>query len=262
MIEFMTMRRKIATICVLILVGVLVILGLQSKGGVETAEPVAPSPTPPSLKKVNFGNTDYAYEAIRVESGAGLELIPNFKERLGTEEIIERHKCKEAVSGGFYGEDNKPLGLFMVGERKLGGPRESQLFNGFVWADEGDVIGVGYERPEGKVRFILQTGPVVFDNGEKSELELFGDKMARRVMVGVTGEKRAVFLAVFDPETAVLGPRLVDLPGIVESLNETQKLDLVNVVNLDGGRASAFYASGLTLREVTPVGSLFCVRGD
>jgi hypothetical protein len=67
-------------------------------------------------------------------------------------------------------------------------------------------------------------------------------------------------LAIYDQFTPLLGPTLEELPGILEKFSKDKNLNLIYVLNLDGGAHSAFISDLATLTEVSPAGSFFCVK--
>mgnify|MGYP001590102184 CR=1 FL=1 len=80
-------------------------------------------------------------------------------------------------------------------------------------------------------------------------------------MVGVvTDEDRLVFLSFYNPISYYLGPNLEDLPGLLKSFEKETGIQIKDAINLDGGTASAFYAEGVSLTELRPIGSYFCAR--
>ena len=89
------------------------------------------------------------------------------------------------------------------------------------------------------------------------------DKAARRIVIGKTQANEIYLLAITDEANVNSGPQLADLPTIFHELNQNPILNLkskfLNLINLDGGSASAFYAeNGATLTELTSVGSFLC----
>lgn len=235
---------------------------MRAPGRVDIPQPTPAQSLGSQIKTIDFQGQKYGYEVIKVSTPAALTLIPNFQEKLITEELIAKNTCASAVSGGFYTEDAKPLGLFILGKNTLSKVKKSTLFNGFFWMGSNNHVGIDYDLPVGTdFRFALQSGPIVLYQGKPIILKLSSDKPARRILVGVDKQKTMFFIIVYNPDVTVLGPNLTDLPGIVGEISTTQDLELDSAINLDGGRASAFYTSELTLAESNPVGSLFCLTG-
>lgn len=85
------------------------------------------------------------------------------------------------------------------------------------------------------------------------------DKQARRVVAGVTGENKLIFLVFYDNNQYYSGPYLNDLPDLVDKTGKSLDLNIADAINLDGGSASAFISDDIKLTELTPVGSFFCI---
>ena len=79
-------------------------------------------------------------------------------------------------------------------------------------------------------------------------------------MLVATNEKgHVVFLVIYKKQSVFDGPHLKDLPTILDLFQQNKKIILKDVLNLDGGSASAFYTEGFKLKEIKPLGSYFCV---
>ena len=57
-----------------------------------------------------------------------------------------------------------------------------------------------------------------------------------------------------------LGQIFHNLPGIIAKLNVKEEMGLADVINLDGGSASALVTPEFSLSEASPVGSFFCAK--
>ena len=91
-------------------------------------------------------------------------------------------------------------------------------------------------------------------DGKKLKLAIVKDEYARRMIAGISSKDTMIFMTIFIPEAKVQGPKLADLPDILERSN----LDMVSAINLDGGNASMFKNKNVFIQEISSVGSLFC----
>lgn len=209
-------------------------------------------------QKRNIIFDKWEYALINNISLTGLTLKPNFKNGLPSEELMNKYDCKYGVNGGFYTEDNKPLGFLRLSDEIISPVKNSRLFNGFIQLTQNNLtISDAVSSASGTM---LQTGPMLIQNNIVESLIIKNDKFARRMVMGKDRLDKPVFLAVFDPDADLSGPYLADLPKIIKEISERENLGITAAVNLDGGRASAFYGSGKILKEFDPVGSWWCVK--
>ncbi|MEK7165633.1 MAG: phosphodiester glycosidase family protein [Patescibacteria group bacterium] len=257
----------------LIITALLVILGIFILKNRETnyqpiRKPLAtatlkPDPSP---LKLNYNNRDYAVYLQKIEPDKVI-LIPNFTEKKSAATLMKEFKCKYGVNGGFYTPDHKPLGVFHAGEFDQRKSHNESLFNGYVHKPAGGSLHIGSEYIPNfrdiSIEFIFQSGPLFTP---QTKLKMQNDELARRMLIGKTGQEEYFFLAVTEAGNVNSGPYLADLPQILTLFNNSQPASpagkqLTTLLNLDGGSASAFRDDvGVTLGELTPIGSFLCGR--
>ena len=205
--------------------------------------------------EIPYGQSTYVlyYSPI---SKRGIEVIPNFSDKLDAESLSEKNKCMIASNGGFYTTNDTPLGLFKINNTVIGSEKkETNLINGFFYLDDSGNPHIDRAYPN-NAPTVIQTGPF-FSAG--NTVSTTNDKPARRVVIieAISGEY--YIAAITTKETTMSGPFLSDLPVILFSITEPFKV--LRAVNLDGGAAS-FYKdeSGFSLSELTHVGSMICVK--
>lgn len=231
--------------------------------GVTTTIPTptaTPIPEPPQVHSVETVAGRYAYSFFKVNDPESLSLIPNFTRPKDSSTLITDNSCKYAVNGGFYDKQNKPLGYFETDQKRIGVKLDSDLVNGFVWGDASGAAVISSDLPRVKFRFALQTGPMLIFSGQTLPLTIHNDTHARRMAVAKNTGNNLFFFTVYSEDSVYGGPLLSELPNVIQSISEQEKLGIADVINLDGGSASAFYNNDTTLTELTPVGSLFCLR--
>jgi uncharacterized protein YigE (DUF2233 family) len=222
---------------------------------------LAPTQVTKSEKTISFANETYAYSYIRVASTSDISLIPNFEYKTDIKTLAQSNGCATAINGGFYDSSGKPLGYFFTDNRTFGQQIPSLLVNGYFWVDAAGVAGISTKLPENIFyRFALQSGPLLIVNNKILPLAINNDEHARRMVVGITSDNQLIFLSVYSGDSVYLGPLLSDLPSAVSFISSKENLGLADALNLDGGSASAFYNADTSLSELTPVGSIFCIK--
>jgi len=223
-----------------------------------TASVTPMAPLVSAVKTIQTFDAKFAYEFFWADSGK-IHLIPNYSTHLESARVIADNKCTGAINGGFYAQDNQPLGLVLADSTEISRVRQSQLFNGFFSIDNHGQSLIAVTYPE-DAKIIMQSGPTLITAGKVVDLVLNDDKLARRMVVATTNDNSVLFLTVYHPQTELAGPLLDELPSIIKSIADQENISINSALNLDGGRASSFYSNNLTLTELTPVGSLFCVK--
>lgn len=187
-----------------------------------------------------------------------LSLHSNLEEKLGATDFKEKYNCKAVVNGGFFNEENEHIGLFIEDGRLIQKEQSNSLFNGFFSATNRNAT-ITTDRPTGP-RFALQTGPILIKDSQVYTLKLVRDEKARRMVAAITKDGMVVFITFYDASNLTSGPKLVELPELVEKLNEENNLNIVDAINLDGGNHSAFITNEVQLTDVQTPGSYFCVK--
>ncbi len=226
----------------------------------STSLPAAPQTTVPTYKIVEYQDASYGYGIFSVSENQKLKLIPNYDVQEASEKLIAENNCSLAINGGFYAQDNTPLGLVLADSTEFSKARSSDLFNGFlsVSADDHNLISDTYP---GSAKIILQSGPRLIINQKIVNLNLHDDKLARRTVAATTAAGQLVFMTIFHSQTEMSGPLLENLPTLVQMVASREQLQINEAVNLDGGNASMFHSPALSLAEVNSIGSMFCVQG-
>lgn len=213
----------------------------------------------------NYYDFDYSGKKARivwmtVSDTQKISLLANFAEKLPATKLAEENSCTLAINGGFYTKEGSPTGLFITDGRAVENFAANSLTNGIFSINYALTPRITRAVPQDSLKIAVQSGPIVFENGSPAKLSMIRDEEARRVLIGVTGENKAMFMAIYFPDSTFNGPRLSDVPEILNTFNIKSNLFLADAVNLDGGSASTFLYKGLHLTEASPVGSMFCVK--
>lgn len=215
------------------------------------------SPTPSANNSkgtiIEYDDKSYLIYLQKIEQPKNLKLIPNFSEKKTAKKIMQEDNCRFGANAGFYTQDAKPLGLYYVNGQYLNQNLHNvALFNGYVYQLTNGELHISNQLPTQDFEFAFQSGPrFMLDQ----KLNITIDEPDRRVLLGETEFNDFYFLALTETENSNSGPLLNDLPKLL------QKAPVVftQVINLDGGSASAFFQeTGTKLQEIVPVGSFLC----
>jgi uncharacterized protein YigE (DUF2233 family) len=246
-------------------IGIVLLLVLWRATGEPAAPRVLPTPVPTStphvpsaLPTISFEGKTFSFSFFPVPANSSLVLIPNFKDRKSFETITSTNGCTAAINGGFYQENNTPLGWFVAEGKTIAPPVSSTLFNAFLRITRDGAVTI--EGEASSAYYGLQAGPRLLEDAEPRTLRIRNDEPARRSVVGTTSEGQTILLIIFSPEQVFEGPYLEDLPEIVTLISTKQALAIKDAMNLDGGSASAFYSEETRLGELTYVGSVLCAK--
>lgn len=241
-------------IIILISIGIFYFFSLN-----DYESPIAPlspttAPAPENSVLVDFNSQSYRIYYTKL-SGKKISLIPNFDTQQDALTVAQENNCASATSGGFYTENNKPLGFFKVDGTVISAAvSDTKLLTGYFYLDEQGDPKITYQIPA-NYSTAFQTGPyIIYDK----PFSTVNDKQARRIVIVETDQQDYYSTAIILEGDELYGPTLRDLPPILFSI-ETP-FTVSRALNLDGGKASFYFNGETTLSELTPVGSVMCIR--
>ena len=212
------------------------------------------SPSPVQSISVSYRGNEYVLYYSNI-SNKNIAIISNFSDQKSALAISKENNCAVASNGGFYTENDKPLGLFKV-DGKVVSPEKTvtSLINGYLYIDAEYNPHISRSYPD-NAPSIIQSGPFYSSN---SVISTVNDKPARRVVIAETATGAYYLLAITAKGLTTSGPLLSDIGAILFSITDPFKI--ASAVNLDGGAASYYRGSdGYELNELTHVGSVICV---
>lgn len=209
---------------------------------------------------LEWKGSDIRAHYFQVKEVSKIRLLANFAEKKTSREIFEEEDCLALVNGGFYTPESTPTGLFISEAVQIKSFVVSQLSNAVFSVNDFETPRITRMPPEDPLRLAVQAGPLLVENGNIQDLKLVRDEQARRVVVGVTGSNETVFVVFYNQASTFTGPRLDDLPELLVAFQQKAGLSLADVMNLDGGAASSFITQDVSLLEVSPIGSYFCIK--
>lgn len=208
---------------------------------------------------INFNNSLYRVNWYEVNNIDNLTLTVN-SGKYTSSEFIKNNNCKFLSSGGYYKSDFSPTGFLISEYKEMSSFVASSLADGIFSVNDFATPRITRSVPRDRLRLALQAGPFLKENGEYINLSLRNDEEARRVVVGVTGENKAIFMIIYNPNSALIGPFLKDLPQVISEFEKETGITFADLVNLDGGSPTVFATESKNLPESTLVGSFFCIK--
>lgn len=216
------------------------------------------------IAEVKISKKNYKVLMLKINPGDKFTLIPNFREKIIPDTLVSENNCRAAVNGGFYKENETPLGLMIIKGNELGKPAVSRTANAFFWQDNNFQLDFAKYPPADTsyLDFIFQTGPLITLGNRK--LSTTRDEYARRSLIGRDTNNNYYLLSVIAADNTFSGPFLSEIPLIFNSAAVKNIVEFNEVLNLDGGSASFYYSTDgqetLTLSALSPVGSLLCLQ--
>ena len=211
------------------------------------------------IQHYEFEGTNIVATWFSVNDASNIKLYPNYKDQITSSEAREKYSCISLVSGGFYDENNSPIGLFVSEGEMLSKQVNNSTFNGYFSVDDDGNAKITSWVPN-DVRIGLQTGPLLVYEGNLQNLKLARDKEARRVVLAQSETDKLYFIVIYDSESFYQGPKLDELPEMIKEIEDQIGERITEAINLDGGAASSFYTKDFGLTELSFVGSFFCMK--
>lgn len=209
-------------------------------------------------QRLKTSENSFDYYFVVFDNLTKLRLIDN-ENQSAASKVFADNGCIAGINGGFYGKDNEPLGFLVSDGIEVAKEQKSDLLNGYIWLSDLGGFGITQSLPESKFELALNTGPLLYLEGNLQQLEIVADKMARRSIIGTLSDNSLFFLTVFDSQSVYLGPKLSELPKTLEQIAEKEGWQIIEAINLDGGTASAYKDQDNSLWEFKPVRSVFCL---
>lgn len=249
----------------LILVGLAVVFFVVSTSLDKTK---TPNPSPKSTKqdvKVNqldlpYNKATYRVNWAHIPVPRNIFIGTNLDEKKTAKSVYDENQCQALINGGFYTQNNDYIGLLYVDSKKLSNESQDSFFNGVFYITKSGDVGIGSGVPLAQIKYALQSGPILVRYQAYQKLRINNDEHKRRMVVAITPKEEVLFLTIYDPLSGYLGPKLAEVPDILKKFAEIKDISLLDALNLDGGSASALYTSGVSLGEITHIGSYLCAR--
>ena len=197
---------------------------------------------------------------LKVQNSKNILLYPNFSESLTSDQAKENNLCSSLISGGFYTQENTPIGLFVTEGRQISSHAHNQLLNGVFSINYDQQPKITSFLPDENLRLGLQSGPILVKEVEIVDISQTNEESARRDVVAISEDDEIIFLVFYHEGSVFMGPKLTELPEAVLIVSEKIGLDVQYALNFDGGSASAFYSQDNKLTEITSIGSYFCIK--
>lgn len=224
----------------------------QSSNPIVKEPEIYPSVTQPTKNTFEGFRLDW----IEIDDIEKIELYSNLHQKLTTSQILSDGKCKYLVSAGFYTKEDNHIGLFISNNETLSNSINDDFFDGYFYITNNHPV-ISLSEPK-TANTALQSGPVVLVNNTFLDKNYPNDSFSRRIMVGTTRKGSVVFLVIYG-DNKIVGPKLSETKKIIENLESRTSLDLVSLINLDGGSHSAFLTDTISIPELSIIGGYFCI---
>ncbi|MDO8599984.1 MAG: phosphodiester glycosidase family protein [bacterium] len=216
------------------------------------------TPAPKNSPNIIDLDSNYRLTWVLEEDLSKLKLYSNLTQEKTAKKLYEEGNCKALVNGGFYSKEDTHIGLFVTSEGKLNDKSNNDLFDGFFTVNKG-IAAISNTPPTEEPTIALQAGPTLFRNSKPIVLSIKNDENERRTAVATTSKGDVIFLMFYNKESTYLGPKLEEVPELLNEFSRLTGIPITSALNLDGGTASAFYTDGVSLGELTKIGSYFCI---
>lgn len=207
--------------------------------------------------KTVFLDNDIVAAWYFIPTPLNLKLKSNLEKRQTAQDIFENEGCLFLASSGFYDQEGHHLGLFQYKQEVVSPLQSNEFLNGYLTVNQFGTPMIGNFLPN-NLYLGLQSGPLLYQNGQRIELNLKSDKYSRRIVAAVTGENKLLFIALYSNKQNFSGPLLGDVPRLLSVFIDKTDLKIADAINLDGGKASAFLDQDFRLTEISFVGGYFC----
>ncbi len=215
-------------------------------------------PSSNNFTSFDFDNQNLTIAWFKIDNPEKLKLIPNFSEKSSSKETISAQNCQFLSNAGFYTTTNLPIGLFIADGKQISSWQQNSLFDGILSINYLATPRITRTFPQDPLKSAVQSGPIIKENAGFQTLRIQNDNNSRRVAAGITGENILYFLVIYDSNSNYSGPLLANLPDVLKIFEEKEGIIFADIINLDGGGASAFISPDTSLTEINPVGAFFC----
>ena len=198
----------------------------------------------------------YEIDWIEIRNLESINLNSNLVNKLSSDEIYENKKCKYLISAGFYNKEDKHIGLFVEHDKLISDYLKDDFFNGIFYLYENRAY-ISLSNPKNPT-IALQSGPVFMLNNRYLINNFENEEYARRNLIGLSNSGSVIFITIL-AENKISGPKLSEIQGLIEKLEEKSQLNIVDLINLDGGSHSAFFSDTNKIRELSTIGGYFCI---
>lgn len=211
-----------------------------------------------SFKQIVFNTDNYKYDYFTITPKNKFDMYNNVIEKKRSQELIDQNKCQMLTNAGFYTKEFTNIGLLIIDGETISDYQQNQLFNGIVYASSSGELQIRKVDVEDSFENGFQTGPLLFENSKPLILSLKNDEPERRMVAINTTNNETIFMTIIGSDGKFEGPRLEDLPKVLESIGKAESFTIQNAINLDGGSASVFYNQKNYLRELKTAGTFLC----
>lgn len=258
------MKKILLIVAIAVAAGFLVLRTPEKKEQLSLAVPTPTTHVSENVsakgKPITVSAQPLEYVAIGPVEPSNLHLILNLPAKKTSRELKEQNNCSAIINAGFYDKNDQPLGLIETSGIVKSPQLKSALLNGLFWVTSDGKTGIGTVMPDTDLATAFQSGPILLENGQKKTLSITNDENARRMVLLVLTDKTIRLLSVFGSGNTFTGPLLADLPSVASAIGTKEQWNIESAINLDGGNHSALITTDQSIEELSPVGSVICVK--
>lgn len=235
----------------------------------NVTEPSLVTPTP-SVSQINNADPkeifdspnhsgEYKINTLLIRDINSINLISNLKDRLTSTEAMVKNNCTDLVSAGFYTKELQHIGLFIAEYQTISNNSNNIASSAYFYIDDDNTPQIS-DSPPSRAKLAIQSYPYLYNNRSKINVITNNEEYSRRIAVATTTKNEVMFMIFYTQGSVFNGPRLDELPGLIEKFQERESVKFKDVLNLDGGRHSAMISRIVNIPELSTIGGYFCIR--
>lgn len=207
---------------------------------------------------ITLSNQNYQVLTYQLEQPQTSQLINNLDNQVSSNQAYQDYQCRALINGSFYDVDNTPIGWLKINNQTLSEPEVNRTFNGYLLLQPSG-IRLRHNLDEANISHSgFQTGPLLIYQNQQRNLNISVDKNARRSFVATTQGNQVIVGMIISEDSALSGPKLSDMPELVQAYAQETGQQIESAINLDGGLASALITPDHQVNELKLVGSYLC----
>lgn len=236
------------------------------------SEKITESPsTENSLKTIEIKHQEQNFLVVKIDPKLYTFNIIQNEKPPHQKSILEIHQAEKSLlsfNGIFFTEKFQPTGLLISEGKNLSKFSKADLVDGVFTIDKQD-IPILYnsqkfeklnKEEKSKIDFAVQNGPTLIKNGKIMITEQ-SKKTASRTALGIDNQKNIILIvlrqSIFSSDNVL---SLYDFANIIKENSDFKKLQIEELLNLDGGPSSGFALGEDYYPELTNVQNVIITK--
>ena len=201
---------------------------------------------------------EYRINTLLIRDIKSIKLFSNLEDRITSADAMVKNNCTDLVSAGLYTKEFQHIGLFISDSKEISNIRGNIPSSAYFYIDQNNTPQISTSPPV-NARLALQSYPYLYNNKAQINVVTNNEDYSRRIAVATTTNNEVIFMIFYTQGSVFSGPRLDELPGLIQKYQERENVQLTDVLNLDGGRHSAMISRFVNLSEISTIGGYFCM---